>query len=33
MKYDVPNQSLILLDELLEKVKTVYGNLRKKYEE
>lgn len=33
MKYDIPNQSLILLDELLEKVKTVYGNLRKKYEE
>ncbi|ONI38551.1 V-type ATP synthase subunit A [Candidatus Epulonipiscium fishelsonii] len=32
MKYEVPNNKLNLLDELIQKIKVSYENLRKKYE-
>ncbi len=32
MKYEVPNNKLNLLDELIQKIKISYENLRKKYE-
>lgn len=32
MKYDIPNDSLYLLDELLDKVVKTYSDLRQKYE-
>ncbi|ONI38034.1 V-type ATP synthase subunit A [Candidatus Epulonipiscium fishelsonii] len=32
MKYEVPNDKLNLLDELIDKIKISYENLRKKYE-
>lgn len=32
MKYDIPNDKLLLLDELSDKIVKVYENLRRKYE-